>query len=62
MPRTATASAPTATQVADLLLAPGADYNQLTRQFIADLGWPAARLLLAEAHGIASERLFADAA
>ncbi|MFJ8923871.1 hypothetical protein ACIREK_30890 [Streptomyces sp. NPDC102415] len=49
---------PTATQIAGLFLAAGADYQQITRQLTEDLGRPAARVLLAQAHSTASEQLW----
>jgi hypothetical protein len=58
-----TPTPPTPEQVADLLLAPTTVYGELTAQVYKQVGNPqAARRLLAEAHRIAAERLFADAA
>lgn len=48
-------------RLADLLLAPAADANLLHRQLGRQEGPRAARRLLAAAHGIAAERLWADA-
>lgn len=48
--------------LADLLLAPAADANTLHQQLAAQVGPRPARQLLAAAHGIAAERLWADAA
>lgn len=49
-------------QLADLLLAPAADPNALLQQLADQLTPRRARRLMAAAHGIAAERLWADAA
>lgn len=49
-------------QLADLLLAPGADANQIGQQLAAQEGDRPARRLLAAAHGLAADQLWADAA
>ena len=49
-------------QLADLLLAPAADANALLRHLAAQLTPRRARRLMAAAHDIAAERLWADAA
>ena len=48
--------------LADLLLTPGTDPNQVSRQLAAQEGDTRARRLLAAAHGIAADRLFTEAA
>jgi hypothetical protein len=54
---------PSAEQVADMLLAPATVHGELTARVYEQVGNPsAARRLLAKAYGIASQRLFADAA
>ena len=49
-------------QLADLLLAPAADDNALYQQLAAQIPPRDARQLLAAAHHIAANRLWADAA
>ncbi|MFM9629381.1 hypothetical protein ACKI10_17360 [Streptomyces galilaeus] len=49
-------------QLADLLLAPAADANALHQQLAAQVDPRDARRLMAAAHGIAAQRLWADAA
>ncbi|MET8378022.1 hypothetical protein [Streptomyces microflavus] len=53
---------PTAPQLADLLLAPGVNEAAITAELTALAGARPARRLLAGAHRIASDRLFAEAA
>ena len=60
--RTQPAPLPTAPdRLADLLLTPGADANQIGQQLAAQEGDRPARRLLAAAHDIAADRLFATA-
>lgn len=49
-------------RLADLLLAPAADANTFHQQLANQVGPRPARRLLAAAHSIAAERLWADAA
>ena len=49
-------------QLADLLLAPAADTNAIYRQLAEQAGPRQARQILAAAHHIAAERLWADPA
>ncbi len=49
-------------QLADLLLAPTADTNQLHRQLADQIGGRPARQILAAAHQIAADRLWAATA
>jgi hypothetical protein len=49
-------------RLADLLLAPAADANTLHQKLADQVGTRPARQLLAAAHSIAAERLWADAA
>lgn len=49
-------------RLADLLLAPAADMGTLHQQLADEVGPRPARRLLAAAHGIAAERLWAAAA
>ena len=48
-------------QLADLLLAPAADANALHQQLAVQIDPRDARRLMAAAHGIAAQRLWADA-
>lgn len=48
-------------RLADLLLAPAADCLAIHQQLATQVGPRPARRLLATAHGIAAERLWADA-
>ena len=59
---TATALPVDPAHLADLLLAPAADANALLRHLAAQLTPLRARRLMAAAHDIAAERLWADAA
>ncbi|MFC8339220.1 hypothetical protein ACFUJX_19725 [Streptomyces rubiginosohelvolus] len=52
---------PTAEQLADLLLTPGRSEAALTAELTAQAGARPARRLLAAAHSIAAERLWAAA-
>ncbi|WP_089117103.1 hypothetical protein [Streptomyces sp. SS07] len=54
----ATTSAPTAEQLADLLLAPDANEVVINAELAVELGARPARRLLAAAHGIAADRLW----
>lgn len=49
-------------QLADLLLAPAADDNRLHQQLAQQIDPRDARRLMAAAHDIAAQRLWADAA
>lgn len=49
-------------KLADLLLAPGADTNTLHQQLATQIGARPARQVLAGAHSIAAERLWAETA
>ena len=59
---TATALPVDPAHLADLLLAPAADDNALLQQLSDQTGPLRARRLMAAAHDIAAERLWADAA
>lgn len=61
MPQTATLPLDPA-KLADLLLAPAADANTIHQQLAAQIGTRLARQVLAAAHGIAAERLWAETA
>lgn len=52
---------PTVEQLADRLLAPGASEAALTAELTAQAGAQPARRLLAAAHSIAADLLFAEA-
>ncbi|MFF2864570.1 hypothetical protein ACFVSX_32400 [Streptomyces rubiginosohelvolus] len=56
-----TVPAPTAEQLADLLLTAGINEAAVNAELAADLGARPARWLLAAAHSIAAERLWAAA-
>ncbi|MEV4227265.1 hypothetical protein AB0J81_09175 [Streptomyces bobili] len=61
MPQPATLPA-TPALLADLLLAPAADANRLLQQLADQITPRRARRLMAAAHGIAAQRLWANAA
>ncbi|MGQ4733458.1 hypothetical protein ACUN3E_38090 [Streptomyces sp. Ju416(a)] len=56
------APAPTAEQLADLLLTPGINEGALNAELAVELGARPARRLLAAAHSIAANRLWGDPA